>query len=362
MSEFRAATASRWTTCACALVGLLMAMVTTPGLADTITVRDGGDGEISISTSWGDYAVYDEGGGTYWVGTQRQFDRARVIGIAQSQGNRLSTVNDGADASFVLTQTFRTRVGNTNLDNIDPGIMFSVPKIPRRPKIPSSHRYVGVDWIQDGKAGASATLVDAANGRVFAAYSHDLIGGFWFSEFSIPVSELTRKMLLVFTIPGRPPGVVSMQSLAWADYQITHGEMVSDQSDGVDPDADQIEQLRKLSLLDPSIVSGARKPQHARASLMKLIFSKDYVTNYHFKFGTYPWSCVDYNSNAAVAVNRGDDFWINTPTNERDTTYSITIRPERIRIPDGSPHDPVHDIGFCVVDAKSLNAMVGAKP
>lgn len=226
-----------------------------PAGADTISIRPGPDGETQIVTPWGDYAAYDEGGGTYWVGTQREFDRARVIGIAEAHGNRLSTVNDGADASFVLTETYRTRVGTTSLDNINPGIMFSVPKIPRRPKIPSTNRYVGVDWIQNGKIGASATLVDLGNKRVLAAYSHELIGGFWFSEFSVPVSELTRKMLLVFTIPGRAPGVVYLKSIAWADYQITHGTVVSDQGDGVPPDAEQIEQMRKLRLLDPSIAA-----------------------------------------------------------------------------------------------------------
>ncbi len=111
------------------LVALLVAVCLSSARADSVTVRSGGNGELSISTPWGDYAVYDEGGGIYWVGTQREFDRSRVIAIARSNGSRVSTVNeDGTDVTFVPSETYRVFVGDAALDNIDPTIMFTVPK------------------------------------------------------------------------------------------------------------------------------------------------------------------------------------------------------------------------------------------
>jgi hypothetical protein len=55
------------------------------------------------------------------------------------------TVNNGADASFVSKKSYRVSVGTMNLDDVEPGIMFSIPKIPERPssRVASSRPFFG---------------------------------------------------------------------------------------------------------------------------------------------------------------------------------------------------------------------------
>jgi hypothetical protein len=88
------AIARRWAITFGALFGLATAMASS-ARADTLYIHEGPDsGELQISAPWGDYVVYDQGGGEYWVGTQREYDRARATAIAQEHHMMLSSLQN----------------------------------------------------------------------------------------------------------------------------------------------------------------------------------------------------------------------------------------------------------------------------
>ncbi len=191
------------------------------------------------------------------------------------------------------------------------------------------------------------------------AYDHGVVDGNWYSEFSVPASLLTKKALMVFTIPGRKPGVIALKSIAWADYQITLASVNDLRQEGISPGGEQVEQLRKLRLLDPSLKPRAiaSRPTTVASEPHSVIILK-IAQKYVFKNGDYPWSCTDPNTRGPVYVNQGDDFWLNVEPRSQDTSYSITVRPERYAR--STPYDPTHDSGMCIVNADILNSMVGA--
>jgi len=218
--------------------------------AETITVRAGPDGEIQVSAPWGDYAVVDEGG-AYWVGTQREFDRQRVIAISQQHGSRLSTVDAaGADATFVSEATLRTHVGSVAIDSVAPSIMFGLdPRHPPRPTIPKTSEYVSVMWIQQGSAQMPLLLfVDKRTGRAIRPYFTGTSDAWYVSEFAVPRSELTRQVIMLFVLPNRKPGPIPLRSIAWADYKITK---TTNADIGLSPEEHL--QLKRLRKLDPSL-------------------------------------------------------------------------------------------------------------
>jgi hypothetical protein len=163
-------------------------------------------------------------------------------------------VNEDADATFVSDKTYRTKLGYLSLDNISPDIMFSIPDRPKRPPIPLADRYVAVSWIQGGSnRSASLEIVIPRTGRVIKPYGSGVVDGNYYAEFAVPRTLLTHKAVLVFTISGESPGVVGLRSLAWADYQLTKSTIDDLASNNIAPDAQSVEQLRKLRLLDPTL-------------------------------------------------------------------------------------------------------------
>lgn len=237
----------------------------TPVAADTIYIHAGPNGETQIKTPWGDYAVYDEGGGMLWVGTQREFDRDRVIGIMKGNGERLSTVNEpGATASFVSESTFRTQVGGINLDGMTTTIGFgweSDAKKYKRPAIPSTSRYVAVAWVQlAGTKVIDLIISDPGNHQTYHAYWHGYDGHYASVEFSIPRSELSRKVLYVFVLPNAKPGVIGLRSIAWADHYSTAGSIEEFRKLGIAPDPEQLKQLARLEQIEPDLRVVAKRP------------------------------------------------------------------------------------------------------
>ncbi len=151
--------------------------------------------------------------------------------------------------------------------------------------IPKTNRYVVATWIQSGNVGASVVLLNPKTARVNRPYDRGVGGDFQYAEFSVPKVSLIDKELLVFMLPGRSPGVVSLKSIAWTDYQVTSGDIAELRENGIDAsasDGDQVEQLRKLHLLDPSLkseanVATASEPTPAARSLPPLQLDRRYM-------------------------------------------------------------------------------------
>jgi hypothetical protein len=249
----------------------------TPAAAQSsyIYIHEGGNGEISISTPWGDYAAYDEGGGYFWVGTQREFDRERVIGLAQQSGMRLSTVNvSGADATFVGAGTYRTYAAGVPIDNVSVDIMFGLDphKGPHRPEIPSSDRYIAISWLQStAQPTASVFLVNRRTGRVLRPYyaGEDRANANYETEFAVPRADLSRPYLLLFVVRGGKPGAIGVRSLAYADYRGEIGTVDELRSAGVAPDKDALQQITELEAVDPGIQASHRDaPPHKASAQM----------------------------------------------------------------------------------------------
>jgi hypothetical protein len=172
--------------------------------AETIYIRPGPDGEIQISTPWGDYAAYDEGGGVYWVGTQKEFDRARVIGIMQEHGQRLSIVNEpGATATFVEAASYRTSVGPIALDGIVPTIQFSGKVVGPNA---ATARQVSVLWIQRSSNVVTLAFYNPKTRQVLGSNEPEDVSEEWRNMvFAMPRSWLTQPLIMVFSCTAIAP-------------------------------------------------------------------------------------------------------------------------------------------------------------
>jgi len=226
--------------------------------SSSIYVRPGPTGEIHISTPWGNYVAYDKGKGTYWVGTQSEFDRRRLAGITLEGGERLSTVNaQDADETFVPSSSFRTRIGtDVPIDNIETTIMFRVNRNkPPRPLIPASSRYVAISWIQSPRDQTPLVILfNRKRGMAIRPYFTGSDGQGQFStEYSAPRTDLVKPFALIFVLPNRMPGVVYVGSLTEASY-LQDQESVRDvQSQGLAPDEETLQDITDLQRVDPSL-------------------------------------------------------------------------------------------------------------
>lgn len=241
---------------------------------EDIYVRPGPDGEIQISTPWEDYAAYYEGGGVYWVGTQREFDRRRVVGIELQNGERVSTVNaSGADATFVPSASFRTRIGDdVPVDDVETAILFRADRRnPPRPKIPASSRYVVVSWIQNYNQTPLVLLFNKKTKKAIRPYFTGSDGqGQYSSEYSVPRAQLTSPFALIYVLPHRRPGVVYAGSLTVAAYLQDKESIHEAQADGISPDNATLQNISDLEQIDLSLQN-----VHGRTSRSRSTHSAD---------------------------------------------------------------------------------------
>jgi hypothetical protein len=224
-----------------------------------IYVHSGPDGEVQISTPWGDYAAYDEGNGYYWVGSQREFDRQRVIGIERESGFRLSTVNTaGADASFVPEGTLRAHVGGIDVDGLSPSITFGARIIDEHNRPVTNMRTVDFSWIQAEGTTAALLIVYSPNDHLRYLGHSEAAGKGWYHEtLDIYTKDLLRAVTLVLVAPHARPAVIGIHSIAAVDYDVATRSVASDASLDVAESSDQAHHIQYLRMFDPSLVSGA---------------------------------------------------------------------------------------------------------
>lgn len=218
----------------------------------TISIRSGPDGEIQISTPWGDYAAYDEGGGYYWVGTQRDFDRQRVIAIERQSGFRLSTVNEtGATASFVPEGTLRTHVGGITIDALSPSINFGTAVYDADThKLYPSMRSVDFSWIQAPGEIPAMFIWSRHDKTKYVSDEVQVVGNGWYiASYTIDKKDLLRPAALVLVARHARPTIIGVSSIAALDYDVATKSEASDASLGVPASSDQVRHLKYLRQL-----------------------------------------------------------------------------------------------------------------
>jgi hypothetical protein len=230
------------------MLAVLFTLAATPARADRLYVRPGPDqGEVRVSTPWGDYVAYDEGGGEYWVGTQKECDRNRAIGIMQQHHMRLSTVRTdaGATAEFVEANTYRTRVGNDlALDEIVPEVAFEDPVAGHGP---STYHTLSVTWIQSSSVLVSCFVFDKTKHYVYVPSPEDVAQEWRNVVFGLPNDLFTRPLVLIFVARDRKPAVVGVPSVARMNYVYLKGRLA-------EQDTPQDEhQLKQLLAFDPGL-------------------------------------------------------------------------------------------------------------
>lgn len=253
-----------------AFLWIFCAWSSAPARADWssyIYVHSGPDGEIQISTPWGDYAAYDDGSGYYWIGTQREFDRQRVIGIARESGLRVSTVNPaGADASFVPEGTLRAHVGSINVDGLSPSIMFGAQIIDGHNRPITNMRTVDFSWIQVEGTAAAGLVVYSPHDRLRYLGHSEAAGQGWYHEtLDLYRKDLVRQVALILVEPHARPAVIGIHSITALDYDVATKSVASGASLGIGESNEQMRHLQYLRMLDPSLAAKSSSPA-ARAT------------------------------------------------------------------------------------------------
>lgn len=241
-----------------AVLGWALMMRPISARAETVTVLSGPDqGEVRVLTPWGDYVAYDEGGGTYWVGTQREYDRQRAIGIARQDNYRLSTVNiDGATAAFVQAGTLRAHVGAIAIDGLSPTIAFGDKITDNVGRAVASMRDVDVSWIQAVGVVPSIVLYSSGDKTVYRTSPPVATGNGWYiATFAVLKKDLVRPIAIIFVVKGAPPTVIGIQSITGIDYKVATLSADSDANLGVQETAEEINHIKYLRIIDPSLAN-----------------------------------------------------------------------------------------------------------
>ena len=256
---------------AIAAIAALLSAITPAAAGDLIVIRPGGDGQYIVSTPTEDYAIYPLGGGEFWVGTEREFEHARVRSIAESQGMRQANiVGDNGDMSFVQSSTLAADLPHVQLSGIFGDIVFDPSQITYKiAPIPAVDRYVLFSWFESAIVPVHFRLIDLSTKTAFAPLApgeeidtpDDGSGPVFTADFGIPFVDLKHPFAVVVFEPTGKPAAVAVRSLAWADYAVEKQTADELTSDGIALTADQRTQLQRLCIADPSICAKPKPPK-----------------------------------------------------------------------------------------------------
>ena len=256
---------------AIAAILVLLSAAAPAAAGDLIVIRPGGDGQYIVSTPTGDYAIYPLGGGEFWVGTERDFDHARVRAIMESEGARQANIaGDNADMSFVQSTTLAADLPHVQLSGIDGEVVFDPSQIKYQiAHIPSSERYVLFSWFESAIIPVHFRLIDLATKTAYSPLPpgeeinrfDDGSAPVFTADFGIPFVDLKHPFAVVVFEPTGKPAAVAVRSLAWADYAVEKQTADEMTSDGIALTADQRTQLQRLCIADPSICAKPKPPK-----------------------------------------------------------------------------------------------------
>lgn len=261
-----------------AAIAAILALLSAAGPAgagDLIVIRPGGDGQYIVSTPTEDYAIYPLGGGEFWVGTEREFEHARVRAIAESHGMRQANiVGDDGDMSFVQSSTLAADLPHVQLSGIFGDVVFDPSQITYKIEpIPAADRYVLFSWFESAIVPVHFRLIDLSTKTAYAPLApgeeinrpDDGSGPVFTADFGIPFVDLKHPFAVVVFEPTGKPAAVAVRSLAWADYDVEEQTAEELTSDGIALTADQRTQLQRLCIADPSICAKPKPPKKPHA-------------------------------------------------------------------------------------------------
>lgn len=225
----------------------------------TINFEPGPHGGERVITPWGDYIVLQEGN-SVWVGTETEYDHARVVAIAAKHGDREIVTEQGR--TFVSTGLPSVEVGNTDLASIATDILFDTrpSKKPYRPRKSTDSEYVSMAWVQSKNSDTRLNILDLESRRSYSPYQcgADRESGFHWCETIVPRSAITHKAAVIFVQKGVKPGYLPATSIAQLHYASIVDHVKSLRDSGIpiasdDPDDDTLLSLKHLHQLDASI-------------------------------------------------------------------------------------------------------------
>jgi len=202
---------------------LLVTFLATPVFAEVIRIVPGPLDGCKIITPWGDYVAVQHGS-TIWVGTEQEYENARVRSILEQDGMREVKLEgtSGPNTHAIVSRNLPSAaVGKVQLYDISSYIIFGAgpDKKLHRPSKPAGSEFVSVSWVQSEKAFVIPRFYDLDAKTSYAPYTNELHKGLHVSEFSMPKPALTHKIALIFTLKKTKPGYVQFDSIAQQHYR-----------------------------------------------------------------------------------------------------------------------------------------------
>ena len=220
--------------------------------SDIIHIVPGPLDGCRILTPWGDFVAV-QSGSTIWIGTENEYEHARVKSIFNAMGDKEVKLecDDANTHSFVSRSYPSVSVGTLQLHSISIAIIFGVgpDKKLHRPYKPPNTEYVSIVWVQSDKNRAFAHIYDVVDKKIYKESDNTVNNRTHFSEFIVPKKALTHKMGIVFTAHKQPPGYLSIDSIADAHYR---GLIVKYKKE-TEMEKDDMQDLEKLHQLNPNI-------------------------------------------------------------------------------------------------------------
>lgn len=234
-------------------------MCASAGTSFSWNVQPGPYGGYRVSTSWGNYMVVVDGNRA-WVGTEEEFENARIKDILRRHGDReISIDGQSKNEHTIVSKALPTvRLGNAELAGINTTILFGVPadKKSHRPAKAEGYEYVSTLWVQGNRRQqASVKIYDEESKKSFQPFHCEYIAEMTMHscEFAVPRTSLTHKSMLIFTSRQAAPSVVPMSSIAFQHHRILIDKYKHSGSDGIVISDDDASDLRELHKLDSTV-------------------------------------------------------------------------------------------------------------
>lgn len=217
----------------------------------TIYVTGGPEGGWRVSTPVEDFVVIPYGGGVYWVGTQKEYDKGVAKAWAATHGFREAHIMGEEDAAavFVPTATLKAYLPNVTIDNIVTTIKFGASGVPK------SQRGIIIYWNQSNATPVVMVLINQRTRRIYRPYAAFNDQGYINEDFAIPFTALKDPMVAFFYSAHRKGAAVGMRSIAWAHYNILRQTVSGLREDGIPVTKDQLATLGYLRVTDPTIAA-----------------------------------------------------------------------------------------------------------
>jgi hypothetical protein len=236
---------------------ILFVFLATSASAEVIRIVPGPLDGCKIITPWGDYVAVQHGS-TIWVGTEQQYENARVRSILEQDGMREVKLEgiSGPNTHAIVSRKLPTAaVGKVQLYDISGSILFGMgpDKKLHRPAKPVGFEFVSVSWVQSEKASITTRIYDLDAKKSYSPYTIELHNGIHLSEFSMPRSALTHKVGLVFTFKKSKPGYIQFDSIAQQHYKNIKDSVEDNLRHKIPIYDNLVTDLGMLHQLDPSI-------------------------------------------------------------------------------------------------------------